>query len=147
MGQSSKKRMLALTPSIEIDPQEIELKSIRSQGSGGQKVNKTSNAVHLFFDIEASSLSLAVKERLLSLRDHRISEEGVVVIKAQESRSLEANREAAFGRLGQLIQSVLTPPKKRRQTKPSKRARARRLDSKAKRSRVKSLRAKPKSTD
>ncbi len=135
--------MLKISGKIQIPLAEIEIKAVRSQGSGGQNVNKVSTAIHLFFDINASSLSPEMKRRLFQLRDQRITEEGVVVIKSQESRSQETNREVAFQRLKQLIQSVLVLPKKRRPTKPTKSSRERRLKRKIMRGRTKSLRSRP----
>ncbi len=134
---------LRISSHLELPLEEVELRAVRAQGPGGQKVNKTASAVHLFFDIDASSLPAAIKGRLKRQRDHRITEEGVVVIKSQESRSQEGNREAAFERLRQLIQSVANPPKKRKPTRPSKAAKERRLRSKARRSLVKSNRGRP----
>lgn len=139
--------MLKLTGRIGIPLCEIEIKAIRSQGPGGQNVNKVSTAIQLFFDIEKSSLPDEIKQRLLNLNDHRITESGLVVIKSQESRSQEANRDAALERLKQLILSVLLRPKRRKATKPSKNARERRLKVKSLRSRTKSLRNRPSSGD
>jgi len=139
--------MLKISGKIQIPLAEIEIKAVRSQGSGGQNVNKVSTAIHLFFDINASSLSPVIKDRLFNLRDQRITEEGVVVIKSQESRSQETNREVALQRLKQLIQSVLVLPKKRRPTKPTKNSRERRLKHKNMRSRTKSLRSRPSRSD
>jgi ribosome-associated protein len=135
--------MLRISGTVGIPLREIEVKAIRSQGSGGQNVNKVSTAIHLFFDIAASTLPDRLKERLLALSDHRITEQGVVVIKSQEARSQEANREAAFERLRQLVQSVATVPKKRRPTKPSKGSKERRLKAKAIRGKTKNLRNRP----
>ena len=130
-----------LTPAhIELLESEMDFSAIRAQGPGGQNVNKVSSAVHLRFDIPASSLPEHIKERLLALRDHRITSDGVVVIKAQTSRSQEANRADAIARLQLLVNSVASLPKPRKATKPTWGSQRRRLDGKASRSDVKKLR-------
>ncbi|MBD2111382.1 MULTISPECIES: alternative ribosome rescue aminoacyl-tRNA hydrolase ArfB [Cyanophyceae] len=132
--------MLQITNRTAIPLSEIELSAVRSQGAGGQNVNKVATAIHLRFDINASSLSPLYKERLLNLNDSRITKEGIVIIKAQQHRTQEQNREDALDRLKGLVQSVTITPKKRKPTKPSKTAKRKRLDSKAKRGQIKSLR-------
>jgi ribosome-associated protein len=125
-----------------IPDDEVEISAIRAQGAGGQNVNKVSSAIHLRFDIPRSSLPDAVKERLLALRDSRITLEGVLVIKAQTSRSQDANRAEAMQRLQELVDSVATPPRKRRPTKPTAASKRRRLESKTQRGQVKAARGK-----
>lgn len=123
-----------------VDEREVEFSAIRAQGAGGQNVNKVSSAIHLRFDIHASSLPDALKERLLSLNDSRITQEGVLVLKAQQHRTQEMNRSDALNRLQEVIDSVATPPKPRRATKPSYGAKQRRLEGKSQRSEIKSSR-------
>ena len=125
---------------MQIKESEVEVTAIRAQGAGGQHVNKVSSAIHLRFDVMASSLPEAVKWRLLSLSDHRITREGVVVIKSQEHRSQDMNRLEAFARLLELVQSVAKAPKVRKPTKPTYASKLRRLDSKKKTSAIKSNR-------
>jgi ribosome-associated protein len=131
-----------MRPRVLVDPAEVEFSAVRAQGAGGQNVNKVSSAAHLRFDVRASSLPDDVKARLLALHDHRITDEGVVVIKSQEHRSLPMNREAALARLQALVDSVAEPPKHRRATRPTLASKRRRLEGKAVRSQVKSLRGK-----
>ncbi|HEX7866452.1 MAG TPA: alternative ribosome rescue aminoacyl-tRNA hydrolase ArfB [Variovorax sp.] len=129
-----------LRPPILIDPDEVDFSAIRAQGAGGQNVNKVSSAVHLRYDIHASSLPADVKERLLALRDSRITQEGVFVLKAQQHRTQEMNRADALARLQAVIDSVATPPRVRRATKPTYGSKQRRLEGKSQRSQIKNLR-------
>jgi len=134
--------MLHISNSVSLDENEIVFEAIRAQGSGGQKVNKTSVAIHLRFDIEASSLPDFYKEKLLSLKDKRITKEGIIVIKSQQYRSQEQNRSEALERLTALIKSVNVTKKKRVPTKPTKGSVNRRLQSKKKHANNKRLRGK-----
>lgn len=132
--------MLQVSTHVVIPDSEIQLHAMRSQGAGGQHVNKVSSAIHLRFDIRASSLPPFYKEELLKLKDHRISDDGIVTIKAQQFRSQDQNRVDALNRLRALIQSVAVPRKKRKTTRPTRTSKERRLDSKARRARLKALR-------
>ena len=132
----------AAVPFIAIDEAEVDISAIRAQGAGGQNVNKVSSAIHLRYDIPASSLPDEVKERLLALRDKRITAEGVLVIKAQSHRTQDMNRLDAYARLQDIVQSVALAPKPRRPTRPTRASKERRLQAKSQRSAIKSLRGK-----
>lgn len=132
--------VLQLSRNVVLPLAEIDIQAVRASGPGGQHVNKTSSAAHLFFDIRASSLPDFYKGRLLALADQRITQEGVIVLKAQTYRSLERNREEVLERLANLIREAVKTEKARRATRPSRTARAKRVDSKKKQGKVKSLR-------
>lgn len=134
--------MIAISRSVDIPDQEVTITAIRAQGAGGQHVNKTSTAIHLRFDIRTSSLPEYYKERLLAASHHLITPDGVVVIKAQEYRSQEMNREAAVARLVSLIKELTAEQKSRRATRPTRASKERRLASKSQKSTTKSLRGK-----
>ncbi|OZG71858.1 class I peptide chain release factor [Hahella sp. CCB-MM4] len=134
--------MLIISNSVSIPDSELEFTAIRAQGSGGQNVNKVSSAIHLRFDIKASSLPEFYKEKLLAYSDHRITQDGVIVIKSQEHKSQELNRQAAEQRLIGLIQDATRVQKKRKATKPTRASQNRRMDSKTKRGQIKSMRRK-----
>jgi ribosome-associated protein len=134
--------VLFISHAVSIPSEQLDLQAIRSQGAGGQNVNKVSSAIHLRFDIRSSTLPEFYKERLLALRDHRITKDGIIIIKSQEHRSQELNRQAALDRLVGLIRQAIVTQKARRPTKPSRSSQNKRMDKKTKHSKTKSMRGK-----
>ncbi len=132
--------VLQITPEIALPEEELEWQPIRAQGAGGQNVNKVSSALHLRFDVRASSLPEAIKHRLLTMRDRRISGDGIVIVKAQRFRTQEKNRADAVARLSELIVSACHEPKRRKATRPTLASKRRRLEDKTRRGQTKRLR-------
>jgi len=132
--------MITISNQISLPEHEVDIKAVRAQGAGGQNVNKVSTAITLFFDIRKSSLPDFYKERLLKIADSRLTKDGVIVIKAQQYRSQDMNRQEAFDRLATLIRSVAVVPKNRKATRPTKSSKEKRVDGKTKRGQIKSLR-------
>jgi len=135
--------MIKISNQVSIPDTNVQIQAIRSQGPGGQNVNKVASAVHIRFDIQASDLPRFYKERLIALNDHRITSQGIIVIKAQSFRSQEKNRVDGMERLVRLIQSAVKVPKKRKSTRPTRASKKRRLDAKARRGKLKTMRQKP----